>query len=104
MGGNSRSSLYRLVARWRGLHPGGAIMIVPLASCARLSPPTVLLILNHQLLQLLVEFLVGKSAGFVTPFDLSVTAVCFVKIHFLILRLGHLALVSGLPCLALSLF
>jgi hypothetical protein len=52
---------------------------------------------------LLVELLVGKSAGFVTPFDLGVTAVCFVKIHFLILRLGHLALASRLPCLALNL-
>src|SRR5687768_18611368 len=95
MGGNSRSSLNRLVAWWRVLYPGGAIMIVPLARCARLNPPTVLLILNHQLLQLLVELLVGKSAGFVTPFDLGVTAVCFLKIHFLILRLGHLALEIG---------
>src|SRR5918994_2736282 len=101
MGGNSRSSLYRLVAWWRVLYPGCAIMIVPLASCARLNPPTVLLILNHQLLQLLVELLVGKIAGFVTPFDLGITAICFLKIHLLILRLDHLALASRLPCRAL---
>jgi hypothetical protein len=61
-------------------------MIVPVASFAGLRPPTVLLILNHQLLQLLVILLVGKSAGFVTSFDLGVTAVCFLKIHFLLLR------------------
>ena len=78
-------------------------MIVPLPSWSRLNPPTVLLILNHQLLQLLVELLVGKCASFVTTFDLGVTAVYFVKIHFLILRLGHLALASRLPCLALNL-
>ena len=75
-------------------------MVVPLSSGAGLDPPTVLLILNHQLLQLLVELLVGKSASFVTPFDLGVTAVCFLKIHFLILRLGHLVLASRLPILA----
>jgi len=97
-----RSNLNLLVAWWRVLYPGGAIIIVPLASCAGLDPPTVLLILNHQLLQLLVELLVGKSAGFVTPFDLRVTAVCFVKIHSLIFKLGHLALAS-IRCLFINL-
>jgi len=77
-------------------------MIVPVARAAGLDPPTALPILNHQLLQLLIELLVGKIAGFMTTFEFGVAAVCFSKIHSLILRLGHLALAS-IGCLFVNL-
>ena len=69
-------------------------MKVPLASAAGLDPPSALLILNHELLELLLELLLSEVTALLALFELGVEAVYLSKIHSLILRLGHLALAS----------
>src|SRR5215210_1519951 len=67
------------VARWCAPNPGSTIMVVPLTTLARFDPPATPFVLDHRMLLLLVELLLGDLSSLGKLFEVGVPTIRFFE-------------------------